>query len=109
METSPSDIPRKRSSPPSALAPSPVSQPGNLGEMVAQQLLAEIHEKGLPPGTRLPTERELMEALRVGRSTVREAINGLAMLGVLEIRRGQGAFVRNPDAGREKRSAMSIA
>jgi GntR family transcriptional regulator, transcriptional repressor for pyruvate dehydrogenase complex len=77
--------------------------------MVAQQLLGEIHEKKLPQGTKLPTERELMEALRVGRSTVREAINGLAMLGVLEIRRGQGAFVRNPEAGREKRSAISVA
>lgn len=91
------------------LAPAPIAQPGNLGEMVASQLLGEIREKGLPAGTKLPTERELMGALRVGRSTVREAINGLAILGVLEIRRGQGAFVRNPAAGLEKQSAISLA
>src|SRR3712207_8016336 len=49
--------------------------------------------------TRIPSERELMSAFGVGRSTVREAINGLAMLGVLEIRHGQGAFVADPAAG----------
>jgi GntR family transcriptional repressor for pyruvate dehydrogenase complex len=34
-----------------------------------------------------------MQELGVGRSTVREALNGLALLGVIEIRHGQGAFV----------------
>ncbi len=38
-------------------------------------------------------ERELTGQLGVGRSTVREALNGLAMLGIGEIRLGQGAFV----------------
>jgi GntR family transcriptional repressor for pyruvate dehydrogenase complex len=47
----------------------------------------------------MPSERELMVMLGVGRSTVREVINGLAMLGALEIRHGQGAFVLNPTAG----------
>ncbi len=60
---------------------------------VAEQLLGEIHHRGLEPGTRMPSERELMDALGVGRSTVREALNGLAMLGAIEIRHGQGAFV----------------
>lgn len=92
-----------------ALQLTPIGQRNNLSETVSQQLLAEIREKGLPPGTRLPTERELMEALGVGRSTVREAINGLAMMGVLEIRRGHGAFVLNPEAGLEQPSAISLA
>lgn len=70
-----------------------------LAETVAQRLVAEIRTKGLQPGTRMPSERELMEVLGVGRSTIREAVNGLAMLGVLDIRHGQGAFVANPDAG----------
>lgn len=105
MENSPKSAPQVAQ----ALAPSPIAQPGNLGEMVAQQLLGEIREKGLPKGTKLPTERELMGALRVGRSTVREAINGLAILGVVEIRRGQGVFVADPRAGLEKQSAMTLA
>src|SRR5262245_66280438 len=40
-----------------------------------------------------------MKSLGVGRSTVREALNGLALLGLVEIRHGQGVFVaeRPPD------------
>jgi GntR family transcriptional regulator, transcriptional repressor for pyruvate dehydrogenase complex len=77
---------------------SPISR-NKLAETVAQQVLGQIRENGLEPGTRMPSERELMAALGVGRSTIREAMNGLAMLGVLEIRHGQGAFVRDPDGG----------
>jgi DNA-binding FadR family transcriptional regulator len=62
-----------------------------LSETVAEQLLAAVRE--LPPGTKVPSERELTKELGVGRSTVREALNGLAMLGVVEIRHGQGVFV----------------
>jgi GntR family transcriptional repressor for pyruvate dehydrogenase complex len=62
-----------------------------LAETVAQQLLEAVRDK--EPGTQLPSERELVEQLRVGRSTVREALKGLAMIGVIEIRHGQGAFV----------------
>ena len=49
--------------------------------------------RDLPPGTKVPSERELTKDLGVGRSTVREALNGLAVLGVLTIRHGQGAFI----------------
>lgn len=75
-----------------------------LAETVAQQLLEAIQD--LPPGTRLPPERELTQELGVGRSTVREALNGLALMGAVDIRHGQGMFVadrnspeaRTPDA-----------
>lgn len=83
---------------PTSLTLSPVTR-SKLAETVAQQLLAEIREKRLEPGTKLPSERELMTAFGVGRSTVREAVNGLAMLGVVEVRHGQGAFVKDPAAG----------
>lgn len=62
-----------------------------LTETVAQQLLEAIGE--LEPGARVPSERELIRELGVGRSTVREALNGLALLGLVEIRHGQGVFV----------------
>jgi DNA-binding FadR family transcriptional regulator len=64
-----------------------------LTEEIAQQLLGEIRERKLAPGTRMPSERELVKALGVGRSTIREALNGLALLGVLDIRHGQGVFI----------------
>ncbi|MFN8233241.1 MAG: FadR/GntR family transcriptional regulator [Actinomycetota bacterium] len=65
-----------------------------LAETVAQQILSAVHD--LPAGTRLPSERELTQQLGCGRSTVREALNGLAMIGVVEIRHGQGVFVTEP-------------
>jgi GntR family transcriptional regulator, transcriptional repressor for pyruvate dehydrogenase complex len=65
-----------------------------LAETVAQQILNAVRD--LPPGTRLPPERELTQRLKCGRSTVREALNGLAMIGVIEIRHGQGVFVAEP-------------
>jgi GntR family transcriptional repressor for pyruvate dehydrogenase complex len=80
-----------------------------LAETVAQQLLAEIREKRLEPGTKLPSERDLMLALGVGRSSIREAINGLAMLGALEVRHGQGAFVTNAAAGIAPSRSIAVA
>jgi GntR family transcriptional regulator, transcriptional repressor for pyruvate dehydrogenase complex len=65
-----------------------------LAETVAQQILKAVSD--LPAGTRLPPERELTQRLGCGRSTVREALNGLAMIGVIEIRHGQGVFVAEP-------------
>lgn len=68
-----------------------------LAETVGEQLAEGIRD--LPPGTRVPSERELMKSLGVGRSTVREALNGLALLGLVEIHHGQGVFVaeRSPE------------
>ncbi|HEX7291870.1 MAG TPA: FadR/GntR family transcriptional regulator [Conexibacter sp.] len=92
----------------SSLTFSPISR-SKLAETVAEQLLAEIRDKDLRPGTRIPSERDLMVAFGVGRSTVREAINGMAMIGVLEIRHGQGAFVANPTAGAAVPHAIAAA
>jgi GntR family transcriptional regulator, transcriptional repressor for pyruvate dehydrogenase complex len=78
-----------------------------LSETVAEQLLAAVRE--LPPGTKVPSERELTRELGVGRSTVREALNGLAMMGVVEIRHGQGVFVTDQPAAPSEPSAINAA
>jgi len=67
-----------------------------LSEHVAQEIVALIRERGFKPGDLLPTEPELMERMAVGRSSVREALRGLAVMGVVEIRQGQGTKVRSP-------------
>lgn len=74
-----------------------------LAETVGEQLADAVKE--LPAGTRVPSERELMKSLGVGRSTVREALNGLALLGLVEIRHGQGVFV----AERPPKEEISIS
>lgn len=89
-----------------SLSPIPRS---SLAESVAQQLLKEIRVKRLEPGTKLPSERDLMSALRVGRSSIREAINGLTMLGAVEVRHGQGAFVTEAANGIAPSRAIAVA
>ncbi len=77
-----------------------------LSETVAQQLMEAF--KDLPPGTKVPSERELTKDLGVGRSTVREALNGLAVLGVLTIRHGQGAFIAEEVPAAEADAPQSV-
>jgi DNA-binding FadR family transcriptional regulator len=53
----------------------------------------------ISPGERLPTEFELSKFLGVSRGSVREAVKILSALGILEIRRGNGTFVREESSG----------
>lgn len=48
-----------------------------------------------PLNSKIPTERELVEELGVGRSTVREAVRTLANMGMLEPAPSRGTFVRS--------------
>lgn len=67
-------------------------------QSVAHQLLEMLRRGELRPGDQLPPEKELIETLAVGRSTVREALQILATLNIVQPAVGQGTFVRNPDA-----------
>lgn len=49
----------------------------------------------LKPGDKIPTELEMSETFGVGRNSIREAIKILVYLGVLEIKRADGTFVRS--------------
>lgn len=69
----------------------------SISEQVAQRLLTMIRSGLLKPGQQLPPERELAAMLGVGRPAVREAIRGLALLGLLRIRQGEGTFVGKLD------------
>jgi GntR family transcriptional repressor for pyruvate dehydrogenase complex len=61
---------------------------------VIRQLTTLIEGGALQPGDQLPSERELSEELQVSRGTVREAVQFLQTLGLIEIRHGAGTFVR---------------
>jgi GntR family transcriptional repressor for pyruvate dehydrogenase complex len=67
-------------------------------EMVATRILEMVTTRALRPGDQLPPERELAEMLDVSRPSVREAIRGLSILGVLNVRQGGGAYVSRLDA-----------
>jgi GntR family transcriptional repressor for pyruvate dehydrogenase complex len=62
-------------------------------ESIVEQLIRQIQAGRLAPGDKLPSERKLIDMLGVGRSSIREALQGLAALGVVESRAGQGTFV----------------
>lgn len=71
----------------------PVDRPKLLHISVQESLKAFIAGNGLLPGMPLPPEGELAQKLNVSRGSVREAIRGLASLGIVESRRGIGVFV----------------
>src|SRR5262249_54598873 len=57
-----------------------------------------LESGGARVGQKLPAERELVEIFGVGRSSVREALKSLSLLGLLEIRQGDGTYVRSPSS-----------
>jgi GntR family transcriptional regulator, transcriptional repressor for pyruvate dehydrogenase complex len=71
-----------------------------LHEQVAKQIERLIAKGVLKPGDRLPPERELAVNFGVGRSSVRDAIRTLEVIGIVESRQGHGTVVRDvsPDA-----------
>lgn len=62
-------------------------------ESIVEQIVRQIQAGRLKPGDKLPSERQLIEMLGVGRSSIREALQGLAAIGVVESRAGQGSFI----------------
>ena len=60
---------------------------------IVKQLRALIVQNNIEPGGKLPSERVLSERLGVGRSSVREALRSLELLGLIETRHGGGTFL----------------
>jgi GntR family transcriptional regulator, transcriptional repressor for pyruvate dehydrogenase complex len=66
-------------------------------EEVARQIQSHIFEN-LKPGDVLPPERELAQRFGVSRSSVRDAIRSLELIGLLEPQQGRGTVVCEPSA-----------
>jgi GntR family transcriptional repressor for pyruvate dehydrogenase complex len=63
-------------------------------EEIVRRVKAMIAEGRLKGGDRLPPERDLAEKFVVSRTSVREALRALESLGLVEIRPGEGTFIR---------------
>lgn len=61
---------------------------------IVQQILEQLQAGVLHAGDRLPTERQLMEMLNVSRASVREALQTLTGMGIIEARVGDGTFIK---------------
>jgi GntR family transcriptional regulator, transcriptional repressor for pyruvate dehydrogenase complex len=62
-------------------------------QVILERIYDIIEEDGLQPGDRLPSERELSERLNAGRSSVREVLRSLELLGLISTRRGEGTYL----------------
>ncbi|MGE4271670.1 MAG: FadR/GntR family transcriptional regulator [Desulfitobacterium sp.] len=63
-------------------------------EEIIEQIRLLVVKGELKPGDRLPSERDLASRLNVSRASVREALSALEMMGLLEIRSGEGTFMK---------------
>lgn len=66
----------------------------SLVDQALEQLRARINNGTWEVGQRLPTEPELATQLNISRNTVREAMRVLAFAGLIEIRQGDGSYLR---------------
>lgn len=73
--------------------PSTGQEPASRAGAIADALREQILTGRFRPGDRLPSERDLVQRTGANRSSVREALKKLEMLGLIEIRRGGGARV----------------
>jgi len=61
--------------------------------MVVEQMLKKISNGEIATGARLPSQRDLAQSFGVGRSSIREALNALAVMGYLDVQQGRGTFI----------------
>ncbi len=76
------------------IAARPLSR-SRLHEEIVTIIQKQIMSGKIVPGDKLPTERELAENFNVNRATVREALRKLENLDLVEIRHGDGLYVKN--------------
>lgn len=81
-----------------------------LSQQIVVEICRLIREGHLQVGDALPPERELAERFSVSRASVREALRGLEVAGIVETRHGGGTFVRDlTDFGIESPLALLLA
>lgn len=82
-----------------------IERPRRLPDEVAQSIITAISDGSLKPGDKLPSEAELSANFNVARTVIREAISLLKFDGMVDSRRGVGAFV----ASRDERTSFRIS
>jgi len=72
-------------------------KPLSLSEKIMAQIKNSISQGQLKPGDKLPGERDLSQRLGVSRTSLREALKSLEATGIVEIKHGQGVFIKDND------------
>lgn len=80
-----------------------------LSDQVLECLITMITEGTLQPGDKLPPEPQLMEQFGVGRSSIREAVGALELIGLLTVRPGDGTRIADStDAVQPKSAGLAL-
>ncbi len=69
-----------------------------LATEIARRLIDDLLAGGVEPGARMPSERQLAQAFGVGRSAMREALKSLSLIGLIDVRQGDGTYLKRADA-----------
>jgi len=67
----------------------------NVAEQAIDKIYELVKENNLKVGDKLPPERELVKILEISRSSLREAIRALEMIGVVNVTQGRGMVIQN--------------
>ncbi|ENQ3104875.1 FadR family transcriptional regulator [Bacillus cereus] len=70
-------------------------KPKKIYEEVSEAILGMIKNGTLKPGDKLLPVHQLAEQFQVGRSAVREALSALRAMGLIEMKQGEGTYVKN--------------
>ena len=92
MSRSGSGVPSRFVGPESGAVPPRLARP-RLYEQIVAELLSHIRRENLSAGDKLPSERELAQALGVSRASLAQALVALEVVGVLQVRHGDGAVL----------------
>ncbi|APC48041.1 FadR/GntR family transcriptional regulator [Virgibacillus halodenitrificans] len=71
----------------------PMSPKQKVYQEILQEIRKFIDHHDLKPGDKLPSERELADRLQAGRSSIREALRAMELLGLIETKHGEGTFI----------------
>lgn len=74
---------------------------------VAEQLIEKIKSGEFKSGDKLPSEREISQQMGVGRSSIREAVSALRILGIVETKAGEGSYIATTNENLNLTSELS--
>ena len=80
-----------------------------LSDQIIERLIAMMANGELKPGDKLPPEPQLMDQFGVGRSSIREAIGALELIGLITVRPGHGTHITDsPDKVQSTSIGLSL-
>ncbi|MBF0230006.1 MAG: FadR family transcriptional regulator [Desulfamplus sp.] len=79
-----------------------------ISDQVFDQIRELIYRGKLKPGEKMMPERELAEAMKVSRTTIRDAVQRLVVMGLVVQKQGQGTFVKSYDSNEQSPLAKAM-